>query len=129
MKKICLFFILITAFAFEIKAQTNQKIGFGYFGNTLTYPGAVVEYELEKMFSEKASLPLRADVGFYYHKRYNTGLLQISILGSEGILSPVSFWKKVLVSGSLALLLVQMMFTRLMKKGIFPKPHDMPQRI
>lgn len=74
MKKIYLFFILIAAFVFEINAQTNQKIGFGYFGNTLTYPGAVVEYELEKMFSEKASLPLRADVGFYYHKRYNTGL-------------------------------------------------------
>lgn len=81
MKKICLFFILLVTLSGQSDAQNNQKIGFGYFGNTLTYPGVVLEYELEKMFTEKASLPFRADIGFYYHKRYNTGLFADFNLG------------------------------------------------
>lgn len=55
-------------------AQTDSKIGGGYYGNTVSYPGLVLEYELEQMFGEKASLPRRVDAGFYVHPRYNTGI-------------------------------------------------------
>jgi len=74
MKKITIITVIILAFVFTGKSQNNQKIGAGYYGNMLTYPGLVFEYETEQVFSEKASLPIRADLGFYYHKRFNTGV-------------------------------------------------------
>ena len=57
-----------------LDAQTNLNIGGGYFGQTATYPGMVVEAELEYMFSEQASLPLRLDMGLYVHPRHSTGV-------------------------------------------------------
>lgn len=57
-----------------LDAQTNFNIGGGYFGHTATYPGMVIEAEMEHMFSEQASLPLRLDMGFYVHPRHNTGV-------------------------------------------------------
>jgi hypothetical protein len=55
-------------------SQTRVNVGGGYFGHTLSYPGIVLEAELEKMFSEKASIPVRADLGFYVHPRSQYGL-------------------------------------------------------
>ncbi len=57
-----------------MNAQTNINLGAGYFGHTISYPGFVVEGELEKIYSEKASLPIRVSLGFYNHQRYHTGL-------------------------------------------------------
>lgn len=54
--------------------QTRINVGGGYFGHTLTYPGFVLEAELEKMFSENASIPIRADLGFYVHPRNQYGI-------------------------------------------------------
>jgi len=34
----------------------------------------VLEFEQETMFTERASLPFRIDVGFFHHPRYQTGL-------------------------------------------------------
>lgn len=66
--------IIIAAISIASFAQKNIKLGAGYFGNTLTYPGLVLEFEYERTFSEKASLPLRVDIGFYHHPRYHTGV-------------------------------------------------------
>lgn len=55
-------------------SQQNINIGAGYFGHTLTHPGLVGEFELEKTYTDRASLPIRANLGFYAHPRYHTGI-------------------------------------------------------
>ncbi|MFC2090365.1 hypothetical protein ACFLT1_06270 [Bacteroidota bacterium] len=72
--KLYILAIIIMAFSTTIKAQTNINIGGGYHGHFLTHPGAVLEIESERVFSEKASLPIRLDVGLYSHPRNHTGL-------------------------------------------------------
>jgi len=74
MKKILLTITIITGLSLSLKAQDNIKIGAGYFGQTVTYPGLVLEFEKEEMHSEKASMPVRFDIGIYYHKRHTTGV-------------------------------------------------------
>lgn len=54
--------------------QMNKNIGGGYFGHTLTHPGIVLEFELEKKITEKMSLPFRFDLGYYRHPRNHDGL-------------------------------------------------------
>ncbi len=76
MKKIYLLpalFVLIS-FSGAAYAQTHMNLGAGYFGQTVTYPGIVLEFEMEKMHSEKVSLPVRLDLGFYVHPRNHSGL-------------------------------------------------------
>ena len=73
MKHIALY-LLFVLFSINGFAQHNINIGAGYFGHTLTYPGLVAEFELEKTISEQVSLPIRADIGFYHHTRYHTGI-------------------------------------------------------
>jgi len=74
MKKLYCTLTVLIALSGASHAQTNMNIGGGYFGHTLTHPGIVLEFELEKMFSEKASMPLRLDAGFYSHPRNHYGL-------------------------------------------------------
>lgn len=74
MKKIFWLSIFIISFLGTTEAQTNINIGAGYFGHTVTHPGVVLEFEIEKMYSEKASLPIRVDLGFYSHPRNHNGL-------------------------------------------------------
>jgi hypothetical protein len=69
---ICLFIITLSVIGIT-SAQTNVNIGGGYFGHTVSHPGIVLEFELEKMFTENASLPLRIDAGFYSHPRNHNG--------------------------------------------------------
>jgi len=57
-----------------VQAQINYNVGGGYFGHTLTHPGIVLEGEMEYMYSDNASLPIRLDVGFFVHPRNQTGL-------------------------------------------------------
>jgi hypothetical protein len=64
---------LLTIFG-TARAQTHLNLGAGYFGHFATHPGLVLEGELETMYSEKASLPLRVDLGFYSHPRYHDGI-------------------------------------------------------
>lgn len=74
MKKIYITIVGIFMAMLGLDAQTNLNIGGGYFGKQATYPGMVLEAELEHMFSEQASLPLRLDMGFYAHPRQSTGI-------------------------------------------------------
>ena len=55
-------------------AQTNFNLGAGYYGQTVTYPGIVLEAEMEKVFSDKVSMPIRADLGFYVQPRFASAL-------------------------------------------------------
>jgi hypothetical protein len=74
MKKIYISILLIHMAIMGLDAQRHVNIGGGYFGQTITYPGLVLEVEMEHMFSERTSLPLRMDVGFYVHPRQSTGV-------------------------------------------------------
>ena len=65
MKKIYITIIGIFMATAGLYAQTNLNIGAGYFGKHASYPGLVLEAEMEQMFSEKVSVPLRLDMGFY----------------------------------------------------------------
>jgi hypothetical protein len=74
MKRIYISIIAILMALAGLDAQTNVNIGGGYFGKHASYPGLVLEAEMEHMFTEKASLPLRLDMGFYVHPRQSTGV-------------------------------------------------------
>lgn len=52
-------------------AQTDINVGVGYYGENLTSPGVVLEFEFEKFHSEYLSLPTRADLGFFIAPDYN----------------------------------------------------------
>ena len=74
MKKIYILAICLFVYNIAARAQTNINVGGGFYGQTVTYPGLVLEAELEKMFSEKASIPIRANLGFYVQPRNSYGL-------------------------------------------------------
>ena len=74
MKKIYISIMLVFMTMTVVKAQTHFNIGGGYFGQTVSYPGIVLEAEREQMFSENVSIPIRLDLGFYSHPRYHNGL-------------------------------------------------------
>lgn len=74
MKKILYISIALISISSMVRGQTRINIGGGYFGHTLTHPGIVLEAELENMFGENASIPIRADLGFYVHPRNQYGL-------------------------------------------------------
>jgi len=101
MKKIIIISAILLAFGFAGKSQNNQKMGVGYYGNMLTYPGLVFEYESEQVFSDKASLPIRTDIGFYYHKRFNTGVFANVNFGYRRYLSSGLFLEESIGFGAI----------------------------
>lgn len=64
-------FIGLTSLCF---AQKKLNVGLGYFGETLSYPGVVGELEYEKVYTEKFSIPLKANIGFYSHPRSHNAM-------------------------------------------------------
>jgi hypothetical protein len=75
MKTYIIIFVCSMALVAQSYAQqTRFNLGGGYFGNTVTHPGLVLEFESERIISDKASLPVRVDLGFYVHPRNHSGL-------------------------------------------------------
>ena len=74
MKRTILLYILLSLSAIGVQAQNALKLGAGYYGETLVYGGALVELEIEQIHSEKISLPLRINLGFYNQPRRHTGI-------------------------------------------------------
>ncbi|MGW8314929.1 MAG: hypothetical protein ACWGNV_04955, partial [Bacteroidales bacterium] len=66
--------VLLVLLSTGLRAQTHLNLGGGYFGQTLSHPGLVLELELENSFSERASLPVRFDIGTFVHPRNHYGL-------------------------------------------------------
>jgi hypothetical protein len=58
-------------------AQTHLNGGIGYYGESVTNPGVILEFEYERYFSEGFSLPLRADIGFHINPEYNAYTIDI----------------------------------------------------
>ncbi len=74
MKALSSIVFVLGLYAMSAGAQTRLNLGGGYFGQTLSHPGVVLEFELEHSYSERASVPVRFDLGAYVHPRYHTGL-------------------------------------------------------
>lgn len=76
-KRIVLSIILLAGVAAFSHAQSHLSAGIGYFGENGINPGVVLEFEFEKMHSEKFSLPLRTDLGIYFKEDYSAFFLDI----------------------------------------------------
>lgn len=74
MKKQYIICLTLLALFTGLQAQRNINLGGGYFGHTLTHPGVVLEAEMEFLYSEVASIPVRLDLGFFVHPRNQTAL-------------------------------------------------------
>jgi len=74
MKSITSILAILLLLTTATDAQTRFNLGGGYFGHTLSYPGMVLEFEMEHSYSERASIPIRFDLGAYVHPRYDFGL-------------------------------------------------------
>ncbi len=58
-------------------AASQLRAGGGYFGESFTHPGFVLEFEYEKVYSPVFSLPLRANLGYHVNKDYHTFFLDV----------------------------------------------------
>lgn len=56
-------------------AQNDLRIGGGYFGESVTHPGFVIQAEYVRNHTSKISTPVRADLGAYFHPRNHHALL------------------------------------------------------
>ncbi len=74
MKTLHITIAILALYTVTAGAQTRFNLGGGYFGHTLTHPGVVVEFEMEHSYSERASLPVRIDLGAFVHPRSHYGL-------------------------------------------------------
>ena len=63
--------------AVQLQAQSRLNLGGGYYGENITSPGIVLEFEYEKFFTEDLSLPLRADLVFFTTPEYNALVVDI----------------------------------------------------
>ena len=99
MKKLIILALCTVFFSPAVMAQQKINIGAGYFGHTLTHPGSVLEIEWEHTFTERASLPLRINVGYYNHNRYNTVILADVHAGFRQYLTPGFFLEESIGAG------------------------------
>jgi hypothetical protein len=77
LKKIALSIAILAGISAFTNAQSHISGGIGYFGENGINPGVVLEFEYEKMHSEKFSLPLRADLGTYFKEDYKAFFIDI----------------------------------------------------
>ena len=71
MKRTILIIASIAGFHLALTAQTQINVGIGYYGENVTNPGVVLEFEYERYFAEGFSLPLRANIGFHSNPDYS----------------------------------------------------------
>ena len=56
---------------------SRLRAGVAYFGENITHPGIVLEFEYERVYTPVFSLPLRANLGYHSHKDYHAFFLDI----------------------------------------------------
>ncbi len=71
MRKLIFLILLIAGVASQSTAQNKLNLGVGYFGENGINPGALIEFEYEKFFTEDFSLPLRADFGYHVNSDFH----------------------------------------------------------
>ena len=70
MKRYILILAILWVFLGNASSQSRFNGGIGYYGEHLSHPGVVLEFELEPFIAEGFSLPLRADAGFHSNPDY-----------------------------------------------------------
>jgi len=76
MKQILLLIGFLT-YTVLTEAQTRINSGAGYFGENVTNPGVVLEFEYEKLHANNFSIPMRGDVGFHSTSGFNAMTIDI----------------------------------------------------
>lgn len=77
MKRTILIIAALAGIHLAANGQTRLNAGFAYYGENLSHPGAVLEFEYEHFTAEGFSLPLRADLGFHVNPDYNAFTIDI----------------------------------------------------
>jgi hypothetical protein len=77
MKKVFLILVAIAGIQIQVAAQSRFNGGLGYFGENLSHPGFVLEFEYEKMHTKDFSLPLRGDLGYHSSPDYHAFTIDI----------------------------------------------------
>lgn len=91
------FFTLIFTCALAIQgfSQTHLNLGAAYMGDKITHPGALIEFELERFFSDDFSVPIRADLGFFSTPDYNSISIDVHTGGRQYLPSGLFFEQSV----------------------------------
>lgn len=71
MKKIQILIMVLLSSSLAVLSQNQIKIGIGYNGEQITHPGALVNFEYEKIFTKEFSSPLKAELAYYNHPDYH----------------------------------------------------------
>ncbi len=58
----------------QTKPNSDISIGVGYHGETIFHPGVLLQVERDHRLSNRISIPLRFDFGYYMHKRSHESL-------------------------------------------------------
>jgi len=77
MKRTILIIVTIAGIHLAASAQVRLNGGIGYYGENVTNPGVILEFEYERFFAESFSLPLRGDIGFHINPEYNAYTIDI----------------------------------------------------
>jgi hypothetical protein len=77
MKRTLLIIAALAGIHLALEAQTHLNGGIGYYGENVTHPGMVLEFEYERYLSEGFSLPLRANLGFHINPDYSAFTLDV----------------------------------------------------
>jgi hypothetical protein len=56
---------------------SRLRAGAAYFGENITHPGIVLEFEYERVYTPVFSLPLRANLGYQSHTDYHAFFLDV----------------------------------------------------
>ena len=75
------FVIISLSFSITLSAQEKLTFGAGYFGETLFHPGIILQAEHPGSISNNFSITIRADLGYYIHKRNHQALFSEVITG------------------------------------------------
>ncbi len=84
MKKYIMTFATLALFATtEAKdySQNQFSLGFGYLGETFAHPGVVIQAEYQHSIAKRWSIPYRAELGYYFHKRNHQATTLSAITG------------------------------------------------
>ena len=81
MKPIIILLLIAAPWFANAQNQHIHSFGLGYFGEILTHPGLVLEYEIEHPQSDRFSLISKSNLGYYNHARNHQAIFLEGQLG------------------------------------------------
>lgn len=77
MKSNIILLALLFGFINPIVSQTKLNLGGAYYGEAISNPGLMLEFEIEKFYTESFSLPLQIDLGYFTTSDYDVLFLDL----------------------------------------------------